>query len=455
MNTWTCTRQGELYHHGIKGQKWGVRRFQNKDGSLTPAGKKRYDEPNVGRKFVQKTSESVTIDGQTFKVYGRNNKQYADKVAKKAKNMGVTVSRESKTKEAKKTKNMGATVSKETKKYKIPENKSLHRLKLEEKYMENGMTREQAEQAAAKRIRTEKFVAAAAAVTVASAVAYANYKGYTSDKIIKENSDFQRIMRLDPNAELRKDSRLYVTIDKKDKVLYKGMFADHSTKLKSDNEKIYDITVRNRKEIRIASEKRARDTFAKLFRENDDFRRGFMERLDRDSTGFNFYDREKMFRKLQNGDPLTDRELKGKAYDVFNILLAAQGERTERNANIFYESLRKQGVNAIKDINDSKVNNYHAKLPVIIFDTDYDYVKKRIMDDSEIQENINKYVNFSANSMNKVIGASLVGMYASIPVYNKAMVDKEVLLYKQEHPNTNMSDSEITAMVKEKLKKKT
>ena len=31
----------QLYHHGIKGQKWGVRRYQNKDGSLTPAGKKR------------------------------------------------------------------------------------------------------------------------------------------------------------------------------------------------------------------------------------------------------------------------------------------------------------------------------------------------------------------------------------------------------------------------------
>lgn len=31
----------ELYHWGIKGQKWGVRRFQNKDGSLTPAGRKR------------------------------------------------------------------------------------------------------------------------------------------------------------------------------------------------------------------------------------------------------------------------------------------------------------------------------------------------------------------------------------------------------------------------------
>ena len=32
----------ELCHHGIKGQKWGVRRYQNADGSLTPAGKKKY-----------------------------------------------------------------------------------------------------------------------------------------------------------------------------------------------------------------------------------------------------------------------------------------------------------------------------------------------------------------------------------------------------------------------------
>ena len=32
----------ELYHHGVKGQRWGIRRYQNKDGSLTPYGKKRY-----------------------------------------------------------------------------------------------------------------------------------------------------------------------------------------------------------------------------------------------------------------------------------------------------------------------------------------------------------------------------------------------------------------------------
>lgn len=32
----------ELYHHGIKGQKWGIRRYRNEDGTLTAEGKQRY-----------------------------------------------------------------------------------------------------------------------------------------------------------------------------------------------------------------------------------------------------------------------------------------------------------------------------------------------------------------------------------------------------------------------------
>ena len=45
-----------LYHHGIKGQRWGIRRFQNSDGSLTELGKKRY-----GRAIL-KTGKTQNLD---------------------------------------------------------------------------------------------------------------------------------------------------------------------------------------------------------------------------------------------------------------------------------------------------------------------------------------------------------------------------------------------------------
>lgn len=49
----------ELYHHGIKGQKWGVRRYQNLDRSLTPAGKERY-----GRGTGEKIKSAVKTVGR-------------------------------------------------------------------------------------------------------------------------------------------------------------------------------------------------------------------------------------------------------------------------------------------------------------------------------------------------------------------------------------------------------
>lgn len=51
----------ELYHWGIKGQKWGVRNFQNKDGSLTPAGRERYGD-GTGSSYsdVAKRGSSAT-----------------------------------------------------------------------------------------------------------------------------------------------------------------------------------------------------------------------------------------------------------------------------------------------------------------------------------------------------------------------------------------------------------
>lgn len=47
----------ELYHHGILGQKWGIRRFQNEDGSLTAAGKAHQEKMERKNAADQKKSD--------------------------------------------------------------------------------------------------------------------------------------------------------------------------------------------------------------------------------------------------------------------------------------------------------------------------------------------------------------------------------------------------------------
>lgn len=68
----------EFYHHGVKGQRWGVRRFRNPDGTLTPAGKKRAAKLNaeIEKRYSKESGKVMRVPKKLADKMNRQGRTY-------------------------------------------------------------------------------------------------------------------------------------------------------------------------------------------------------------------------------------------------------------------------------------------------------------------------------------------------------------------------------------------
>lgn len=324
----------ELYHHGIKGQKWGIRRYQYADGTYTPAGRKRYgvsqSSSNAQRvaTMMGMRVKDVVNTART-QVTGR---QYVDTYLKR----GTTFARIQTSKEF------------------------------------------------------ENFAF------------YATYKKADPDKYMglfgknltsRANSDAKRAEKT-ANAS--------------------GSEADAATakqlRDKANNMKVYQLKLETTKKLKVPSDENASDITANLLKDSE-FKKNVVASIEDSKEKMRRPTQQVLFKQAQNAlnkDPskMTTSE-KVAVYKALNLSLTNHNQQEVAAQAKFYSELRKKGYNALLDYNDKDYSSYHAKRPMIVFDTDSVKLQSVTETNPKVVEKM--YAKYNTERIMKEVGANTIG----------------------------------------------
>lgn len=326
-----------LYHHGIKGQKWGVRRYQFADGSLTPTGKKRRKIGQNSNRVKRATSlmnmrVSELVNKTKTQITGN---QYVDTYLKK----GTTFSR--------------IQTSKEFENFAFY---ATYKRKDSDKYMglfgKNLMSRAKREAKQAE----EK----------------ANASGSESD------------------IEIAKEARN-----------------------KADNIKVYQLKLSAVKKLKVPSDENAGYITANLLKESE-FKKNVEASIQDSKEKMKRPTQQLLFNQAQKAlkndpDKMTSSE-KIAVYKALNLSLTNHNQQEVSAQNRFYSELKKKGYNALLDYNDREYSSYHAKRPMIVFDTDSVKLQSVLETNPKV---VNKlYKKYNAERLRKEVTANTIGYVA-------------------------------------------